>query len=374
MEHSFYMELALHLAKSAEGQTGVNPMVGAVVVKDGRIIGMGAHLRQGQAHAEVHALNMAGGEAEGSTVYVTLEPCNHSGLTPPCTERLIHEKVKRVVIAALDPNPKVPGAGVNRLRDTGIEVITGVMRHEAEQLNEVFNKFITTGMPYVTLKSAMTLDGKLASRTGSSRWISGEASRLEVHRLRHTHQAILVGIGTVLADNPSLTTRLPVDALNPIRVIIDARLEIPLDARVIQDKSAPTFVVTTAAADREKVSALTMLGVEVLEAEAIRDGRVNLDQMLRLLAAKSISSILVEGGGRVNGTFLSNGLVDKVICYIAPKVIGGEKAPSVFHWPGEDLMSDAIDFDVISIETVGSDIRWVGVPRNRKYRFSPEKG
>ncbi|WP_411829901.1 bifunctional diaminohydroxyphosphoribosylaminopyrimidine deaminase/5-amino-6-(5-phosphoribosylamino)uracil reductase RibD, partial [Paenibacillus ehimensis] len=232
------MNLALQLAASAAGQTGINPVVGCVIVKDGRIVGMGAHLKRGEAHAEIHALNMAGNEAAGATAYVTLEPCSHFGKTPPCSDRLIREGVKRVVVAATDPNPLVAGSGIARLRASGIEVTEGVLEREANALNETFNTFIVTRRPFVTVKSASTLDGKIAARTGDSKWITGEASRAYVHTLRHRHQAIMVGIGTVLADDPSLTTRLPVPGLHPIRVVVDSTLRLPHEAKLVRDGAA----------------------------------------------------------------------------------------------------------------------------------------
>ncbi|TCZ77528.1 bifunctional diaminohydroxyphosphoribosylaminopyrimidine deaminase/5-amino-6-(5-phosphoribosylamino)uracil reductase RibD, partial [Paenibacillus albiflavus] len=228
-----YMRFALELASSAQGQTSINPVVGCVLVKDGRMIGMGAHLRRGEAHAEVNALLMAGDEAEGSTAYVTLEPCSHYGKTPPCSKRLIEKGVKRVVIAAQDPNPLVAGTGIRLLREAGIQVDVGVLQEEATVMNEVFNKFIVTGMPWVTLKLASTLDGHIASRTGDSKWITSEASREYVHMLRHQHQGIMAGADTVLADDPQLSTRLSVPALQPVRIIVDGALRVPPSARAL---------------------------------------------------------------------------------------------------------------------------------------------
>ncbi|WP_025695915.1 bifunctional diaminohydroxyphosphoribosylaminopyrimidine deaminase/5-amino-6-(5-phosphoribosylamino)uracil reductase RibD, partial [Paenibacillus durus] len=243
MNDEFYMSLALDMAERAQGQTGINPVVGCVVVKDGAVIGLGTHLKRGTGHAEVHALNMAAGQAAGSTAYVTLEPCSHYGKTPPCSERLIAEGVARVVIACEDPNPQVAGRGIAMLREAGIEVEVGLLRERALRLNEKFIKYILTKRPFVTLKSASTLDGKIATRTGDSKWISNEAARGIVHTMRHRHQGIMVGVGTVIADNPSLTTRTEVPGINPVRIIIDSNLRTPLESSVVTDKQAQTIIV-----------------------------------------------------------------------------------------------------------------------------------
>ncbi|WP_156158311.1 bifunctional diaminohydroxyphosphoribosylaminopyrimidine deaminase/5-amino-6-(5-phosphoribosylamino)uracil reductase RibD [Gordoniibacillus kamchatkensis] len=265
MSDETYMRLALELARSAQGQTGINPVVGCVIVKDGRIVGMGAHLQRGTEHAEIHALNMAGPQAEGATAYVTLEPCSHYGRTPPCSDRLIREKIRRVVVAAVDPNPLVAGTGIAKLRAAGVETETGLFAEEAAALNETFNKYITTRRPFVTLKSASTLDGKIASKTGDSKWISGEASRAFVHTLRHRHQGIMVGIGTVLADDPELTARLSVPAVQPTRIVVDSALRIPLEAKVLQrQETNPAIVLTTERADSAKARELERLGITLL--------------------------------------------------------------------------------------------------------------
>lgn len=360
----YYMRLALQLAESMIGQTGVNPVVGCVVVKDGRIVGLGSHLQRGSHHAEVHALTMAGKEAEGATAYVTLEPCSHFGRTPPCADRLIADKVRRVVVACTDPNPQVAGSGIERLRSHGIRVDVGVLEEEARRLNEVFNKLIVTGLPFVTLKSAMTLDGKIAAKTGDSKWISGEASRSRVHMLRHRHQAIMVGVDTVIADDPQLTTRLERAALHPVRVIIDSRLRIPLDARVVQDQQARTIVFSTQQASLEQMMRLNALGVEVIRCG---DGpQVDLHRAMELLREREIGSVLLEGGGRLNGAMLAAGLVDKVVLYIAPKIIGGAAAPGVFAFDGFERMADAIQLERIEVERIGDDCCITGYPRQRQ--------
>lgn len=356
-----YMRLALQMAEKTQGQTGVNPVVGCVIVKEGRIIGMGAHLKRGTAHAEVHALNMAGEDAEGSTVYVTLEPCSHYGRTPPCSQRLIDAKVKRVIVACEDPNPDVAGSGIQLLRTQGIEVQVGLLEEDAKQLNEMFNKYIITRKPFVTLKSAATLDGKVASKTGDSQWISGEASRSVVHTLRHRHQAIMVGSGTVIQDNPKLTTRTEAEGIHPVRVIIDGQLKSPPNSNVFQDQTAPSLVFTTEQAAAER-SRRYGEGVEIIPCGT--GAHVDLHQAMTILGEREIGSILLEGGGRLNGAMLTAGLVDKCILFFAPKVIGGGMtAPSLFEFPGFDKMEQAITFNRIQFKRYGDDLCIIGYPQ-----------
>lgn len=356
----FYMRIALQLAHGATGQTGVNPMVGCVIVKNGAVVGMGAHLKMGTGHAEVHALNMAGANAEGSTAYVTLEPCSHHGRTPPCCDRLIAEKVKRVVVACTDPNPRVAGTGIARLREHGIEVQLGVLEREAIDLNEKFNKFITTQLPFVTLKTASTLDGRIASKTGDSQWITNEQSRAYVHTLRHQHQAIMVGVETVVVDNPSLTTRLSVSGLDPIRIIVDSKLRTLPTARALQ-QAGRTIIVTTEQASEEKVEKLLEAGAEIIKAGA--GPRVDLPESMKLLAAQEIGSILLEGGGRLNGAMLEQKLIDKCYLFYAGKIIGGESAPSNFMFNGFEKMSEAIWLDRLKLEQFGHDWCVIGYPQ-----------
>ncbi|WP_210023389.1 MULTISPECIES: bifunctional diaminohydroxyphosphoribosylaminopyrimidine deaminase/5-amino-6-(5-phosphoribosylamino)uracil reductase RibD [unclassified Paenibacillus] len=357
----FYMRLALQLGASASGQTGINPVVGCVLVKNGRVIGMGAHLKRGEAHAEVHALQMAGSEAEGSTAYVTLEPCSHHGKTPPCSDRLIREGVKRVVVAAKDPNPLVAGSGIARLRASGIEVTVGVLEHESIELNEAFNKFIVTRRPFVTVKSASTLDGKIAAKTGDSKWITSGDSRSYVHTLRHRHQAIMVGIGTVLADDPALTTRLPVPGLNPLRVVVDSTLRIPHGARLVRDGETPTVVLTTDRAPQARRRELEALGVEVIDCGP--GPAVDLHAAMERLGERDIGSLLVEGGGRLSGALLEARLVDKLVLFFAPKIIGGgPAAPGNFDFSGFETMREAIRLDRLQVERFESDICITGYP------------
>lgn len=360
LNDEFYMDLALDMAERALGQTGINPVVGAVVVKNGAVIGMGTHLKRGTAHAEVHALNMAGAEAEDSTVYVSLEPCSHYGMTPPCSQRLIREKVKRVVVACEDPNPSVAGRGIEMLRESGIEVEVGVLRERAIKLNRKFNKYITTKLPYITLKTASTLDGKIASKSGDSKWISNEAAREIVHTLRHQHQAILVGVGTVIADDPLLTTRLSVPGLSPVRIIVDSALRVPGNSQVLTDGKAPTILLTTSRAAQDRIDALREQGIEII---ICGDGpEVDLELAMRLLGEREMASILVEGGGRINGSMLQHHLVDELMIFMAPKLIGGLESPGSFIFDGYERMQDSIVLKDMEVELIGDNICVKGQP------------
>lgn len=361
LNDEYYLSLALDIAAKAAGQTGINPVVGCVVVKEGRIVGIGTHLKRGEGHAEVHALKMAGAEAEGATVYVTLEPCSHHGKTPPCCDRIIEAKASRVVVAATDPNPVVSGRGMERLRANGITVDVGLLSDKSRKMNEKFNKYITTKLPFVTLKTASTLDGKIATETGHSKWVTGAAAREQTHTLRHQHDAIMVGIGTALADDPMLTTRVEVPAIHPARIIVDSKLRLPLTAKVVTDRSAPTFVLTTQGSDPEKKRLLEEAGVTVM---ACGDGsEVDLRAAMIELGSREIGSILLEGGGKLNGAMLDAGLIDKMILFYAPKLIGGDHAPANFSFPGRKMMSDAILLDHVEVEMAGDDICVTGYPR-----------
>lgn len=362
LNDEYYMRLALQLAGSTSGQTGGNPVVGCVLVKDGRIVGMGAHLRQGEAHAEVLALQMAGDAAEGSTAYVTLEPCSHTGRTPPCSNLLIERRVKRVVVAAVDQNPRVSGSGIRRLQEAGIEVHVGVLREEADLLNEAFNKYIVTGLPWVTLKLASTLDGRIASKTGDSKWITGEASRAYVHLMRHQHQGIMAGAGTVCADDPQLSARLPVPAMQPVRIIVDGALRVPPSARALQGAAEQrTIVLTTSGSSAARRAELEALGAEVI---ACGYGpHVDLPLALQELGKRNIASILVEGGGGLAGALLEQRLIDKMALFYAPKIIGGgASAPVNFAFAGFDRMAEAIRLERLRVETFGDDICLIGYP------------
>jgi len=352
--HEDWMRLACQLAGATRGQTSPNPVVGAVVVKEGQLIGSGVHLRAGTPHAEAHAIQMAGDAAQGSTLYVTLEPCNHHGRTPPCTEAIIRSGVKAVYVGALDPDERVSGGGITRLREAGIEVQVGVLQGECEKLNEEYFFHRRTGQPFVTLKMAMTLDGKIATPTGDSRWITGEASRRFVHELRHRSDAILVGVGTVIADNPILTTRLDGGGKNPLRVIMDSRLRTPLDAAITDTHVAPTLIFTTDQKDPDKERALTARGVQVISTG--RGPRVSWEEVLKRLGDRGILSLLVEGGGEVNASLIAEGHVNKVIAFFAPKILGGKESPTSVEGTGPLRMAEAKTLKNVSVERFGEDI------------------
>jgi len=357
--HEFYMQLAIQNAKATKGQTDPNPLVGSVIVNHNRIVGIGVHLRAGEPHAEIHAIRMAGELTHGATIYVTLEPCSHYGRTGPCAVAIVQAGIKRVVIATLDPNPQVAGRGVEILREAGIEVIIGVCEEESIRMNEVFNKFIVQQIPFVTLKSAITMDGKINSHTADSKWITSDAAREDVHVLRNQNAAILVGVNTLIADDPQLTTRIP-NGRNPVRVVLDSSLRLPLHARVITDGEAPTWVFTTGSHDPEKKAALEQAGVKVFVTE--QPGRVHPGEVLQLLGKEMISSLLIEGGSEVNAAFFENRLIDKLILYMAPKLIGGRNASTFLSGTGFANMGDAVELHNVSVQQLGKDFKFVGYP------------
>ncbi len=356
-----FMARALALARRAAGRTSPNPLVGAVVVKDGRVVGEGYHQKAGTPHAEVHALAAAGTGARGATLYVTLEPCSHHGRTPPCTEAILAAGVRRVVAAVQDPNPRVAGRGFERLREAGVEVTAGVLEEEARRLNEAFFVYVTAGRPFVAMKTAMTLDGKIATACGESRWISGEASRALAHRLRSELDAVMVGIGTALADDPQLTARPPGTASrDPVRIVVDSALRLPPDARLLQlDSPAPTWVATTERAPAERRRALEAAGAEVLVLPE-RDGRVDLAALMAELGRREVTSVLLEGGATLNAAALAAGVVDKVLCFVAPKVVGGAAAPGPVGGPGVERLAGAWRVERLAAEAVGEDILLTG--------------
>lgn len=351
------MQMALDLARRAMGRTSPNPMVGAVVVKDGRVVGQGYHARAGTPHAEINALQEAGAQAAGATLYVTLEPCCHHGRTGPCTEAVLAAGVSRVVAAMTDPNPLVAGRGLERLREAGVEVTVGVMEEEARQLNEVFIKYITTRRPFVVLKAAMSLDGKIATRTGESRWITGREARLEVHRLRDRYDAILVGVNTVLLDNPSLTTRLPEgEGKDPVRIIVDSRARTPPQARVItQSSPAPTIIAVTPDAPEENLRRLEGAGAKILIVPG-SGPRVDLAALMAELGRREITSVLIEGGAEIHASALEARIVDKVIWFIAPQIIGGRQAPGPVGGEGPARLAEAVELKEVSVDRYGPDI------------------
>ncbi|QUH19460.1 bifunctional diaminohydroxyphosphoribosylaminopyrimidine deaminase/5-amino-6-(5-phosphoribosylamino)uracil reductase RibD [Alkaliphilus sp. B6464] len=352
-----YMARALDLAKLGIGYTSPNPLVGAVIVKDGRIIGEGYHKKYGDAHAEVNAFNNTKEDVTGATMYVTLEPCSYFGKTPPCVNTIIKKGIKKVVVAMEDPNPLVAGKGISILREHGIEVAIGVLEDKAKKLNEVFIKFITTGRPFCVLKTAMTLDGKIASYTGDSRWVTNEESRRYVHELRHRFTSIMVGIGTVLADDPLLTTRLDsIDKKNPIRIVVDTRGNIPLDANVLQcDNNTKTIIATTEATNREKLKYIEELGADFIIVP-LKNNKVDLSYLMRSLGERKIDSVLLEGGSTLNYTALAEGIVDKVISFIGPKIIGGSSSKSPVGGKGIPYMKDAIFLKNIDVFRFKDDV------------------
>ncbi len=353
---TYYMKTALELAEKGKGWTSPNPMVGAVIVKDGEIAGRGWHEKAGGPHAEVNAIADAAGRTRGATMYVTLEPCNHQGQTPPCTEAILEAKISRVVCAMEDPNPDVAGGGSAYLASKGIEVQTGVCENEARRLNEFFIKFVNTRRPFVILKSAATLDGKIAAKSGDSRWVTGPEAREHVHLLRHWVDAILVGVNTVKSDDPSLTARLENRSTkDPVRVILDTRLSFPEDARMLtQESSARTVIATGGRIDPEKARRLENTGARVLRLPA-EDSGVDLLPLTEELGKMGITSLLVEGGSRVSGSFLMAGLVDKICFFYAPKLLGGDGIP-VCSGPGPEMMDSAIPVADINIKYFGNDI------------------
>ena len=320
-----YMRLAMQLAGNAIGRTSPNPLVGAVIVKDNRVVGCGWHRKAGTPHAEVHALNQAGELAQGADVYVTLEPCAHYGKTPPCAKALVEAKVKNVYGGLLDVNPKVAGKGFKILEDAGIHVEYGFLQDELRKQNEVFFKWIEHKKPFVVLKAAMTLDGKIATATGQSKWITNETSRAYGYKLRDIYDGIMVGINTVIEDNPMLTARVD-GGKNPIRIVVDSSLKIDINANVVQDKSAKTIIATTDKADKDKILKLQAQDVDVIVVDKDKNDKVDIEKLLDILGQQNICSILVEGGATLSGSFVAKKLVDKVYFFIAPKIVGGKEA------------------------------------------------
>ncbi|MEC5425497.1 bifunctional diaminohydroxyphosphoribosylaminopyrimidine deaminase/5-amino-6-(5-phosphoribosylamino)uracil reductase RibD [Virgibacillus sp. C22-A2] len=357
--HDFYMKLALSNAQAMKGQTDPNPLVGSVIVNDNRVVGIGTHLKAGEPHAEIHAIQMAGDHAKGGTIFVTLEPCSHHGRTGPCAEAIVEAGIKKAVIATLDPNPVVSGNGVKILEAAGVEVVVGIGEAESQKMNEVFNKFIVQKKPFITLKSGVTLDGKVATHSFSSKWITSEEARHDVHLLRNENMGILVGINTVLKDDPALTTRIP-NGRNPIRIVLDSSLKIPLDYQLVTDKQAETWIFTSQNYDMEKRNLLIDLGISVFETSGLTS--VNPNDVVHVLGDKGVSSVLIEGGGSINASFLENKLIDKVVLYFAPKLIGGQHAPTFLEGTGIDQMNDAVELTDTDITKIGPDFKFTGYP------------
>lgn len=352
-----FMRRALRLAKKGYGRTSPNPAVGAVLVKKGKIVGEGYHRKAGDAHAEVNAIRAAGKEARGADLYITLEPCSHYGKTPPCADAVVKAGIKKAFIAMIDPNPQVAGKGIKILESAGIEVKTGALEKEAKTLNEAFIKHITRGLPFVTLKAASTLDGRIATKTGESKWITGEAARKYVHRMRDCSDAIMVGIGTIKKDDPSLTTRLEgKKGKDPVRIVVDEKLDISPRARVVNGKSkAPLIVATTDRAAKEKMRALENLGVKVIVFPSL-DGMVPLKPLMKKLGHMGINSLIIEGGSEVHASALKEGIVDKIAIFYAPKIMGGIHSVSLVGGEGPELLAEAIEIEEVKTKKIGPDI------------------
>jgi diaminohydroxyphosphoribosylaminopyrimidine deaminase/5-amino-6-(5-phosphoribosylamino)uracil reductase len=357
MDDEQYMQMALDLAKKGEGYTSPNPMVGAVVVKDDQVVGDGFHEEVGGPHAEVNAINAAGKHAAGATLYVTLEPCNHTGRTPPCTRKILDAGINRVVAAMRDPNEEVVGGGLEFLNQHGLEVVSGVCEAQARKLNEAFIAYIKTGRPFVIAKCAATLDGRIATHTGDSKWVTGEAARRHVHHLRHAVDAIMVGINTVRQDNPSLTTRIgDRKGKDPTRIVLDTHLSIDPDARVLrQDSAAETILIAAKAVEPSKKAVFEKAGIRVIEAD-LKQNQIDLVALMAQLGAMEISSLLIEGGSQVLGSAFRAGIVDKVQFFYAPKVLGGDDGIPICSGPGAELMRRCIVLKDITVQRFGDDV------------------
>ena len=361
-----YMKVALELAEKGRGWTAPNPMVGAVVVRDGVIVGRGYHQRAGGPHAEVHAIDDAGDRARGATIYVTLEPCNHVGRTPPCTQKILDAGIRRAVVAMADPNPGVKGGGNRFLAERGIAVTTGILETEARSLNEGFVNWVTTGRPFVLAKCAATLDGRIATRTGDARWVTGPAARAHVHRIRHWADGILVGVGTVLMDDPSLTTRMDAETgSDPTRIILDTRLRMPASARMLTlDSDAPTWIVCAPDAPADRRTALERAGARIIPG-ALENGRIDLAALMEQLGGMDITSLLIEGGAQVLGSAFAAAIVDKVCFFYAPKILGGDDGIPMCRGAGPERMQASIPVHDLSVHRFGPDIMLQGYLKPR---------
>ena len=363
MDHEYFMRMALNLAKKGQGCTSPNPMVGAVIVKDGAVVGRGYHRAAGQAHAEVEAIEDAGIKARGACLYVNLEPCNHTGRTPPCTRKILQAGIRQVIMAMADPHTKA-GGGAAFLRQHGIDVLSGVCEEQAARLNEAFVTYVSTGCPFVIVKCAATLDGRIATRTGDSRWVTGEKARRFVHRLRHAVDAILVGIGTVRADNPRLTTRLDNrKGVDPDRIVLDTHLSISPDAAILTlDSDADTILVAGKNAAGSKRKQLQKDGVRIIE-QPLKGGRIDLQSLIVRLGSEGITSLLIEGGSTVLASAFNSGIVDKVLFFYAPKILGGDDGMPICRGSGPALMKDSIQLKHIRVQRFAEDVMIEGYIR-----------
>ena len=354
MDDRDYMRIALGLAVRGEGHVSPNPMVGAVIVKDGRMIGEGWHQRYGGAHAERNAIASLSESAEGAVMYVTLEPCCHYGHQPPCTDAIIDAGIRRVVVASSDPNPLVAGNGTRILREHGIEVTEGILKDEADRLNGIFFHYITTHRPFVAVKYAMTADGKIASHTGASRWITGTVARESVHRLRKRYTAVMTGAGTVLADDPLLTCRIP-EGRNPVRIILDSNLRTPLSSRIVSTAHEVPTIIATCSSDYELRKQYTDKGCNIITVESDMDGHVDIPSLLDELGKMEIDSILSEGGGSLSWSLFRSGCVDKVYAYISPMILGGRDALTPVEGDGVDTPDEAFRIRNTVVTAIGDD-------------------
>jgi diaminohydroxyphosphoribosylaminopyrimidine deaminase/5-amino-6-(5-phosphoribosylamino)uracil reductase len=359
-----YMRQALDLARKAEGQTSPNPAVGALVVREGTVIGRGVHVQVGAPHAEVVALQQADTRSLGATMYVTLEPCNHTGATPPCTEAIIDAGIQRLVYAARDPNPHVHGGGHERLAEAGLNVTGGILEDQALQLNRFYVFAVRTGMPYVVAKFASSLDGRIATRSGESKWITGSRARIEGHRLRRVVDAVMVGADTAILDDPELTAREDARMKAPLRIVCDSAGRVPLDRKMFRRKHpGKTLVATTSAMPDRHIQSLESLGVDVLVCVATENGRVDPEDLLRHLGARRIQSVLIEGGGVLLGSFFDLGLVNEVWAMLAPLVIGGRDAAPAVAGRGAARLADVPRFETTEVRKVGHDVIIIGQRR-----------
>lgn len=356
MNDESYIKLTLKLAEKGWGKVSPNPLVGCVIVKNEKIIGAGYHEEFGRKHAEVNAINSATENLEGATLYVNLEPCSHYGKTPPCVDKIIEVKIKRVVVGTLDMNPLVSGKGIKKLKSAGIDVTVGMLEKECIELNKFFFKYITKKMPYVTLKAAQTIDGKIADAYGKSKWITSVSSRRQVHALRAKYDAVLVGSGTVLTDDPSLTVRLT-EGRNPKRIVLDSNLKLSLDHKIFTSNIDKNLIVVTSrrsANKKSQVKKITSLGVQIIFAKENGKGKINLKSALRELAKNNISSILVEGGSEIFTSFLKTNLFDDILLFVAPKILGSG-IPFAQNFTGISL-NNALNLRIVSAETIGDDL------------------
>ena len=354
MKDMEYMLMALQLARKGCGFVNPNPMVGAVIVKEGRIIGQGFHERYGAPHAERNALASCTESPEGATLYVTLEPCCHHGKTPPCTEAILQSGIHRVAVGSHDPNPLVGGKGIRQLREQGIEVVEGVLKTECDKLNEVFFHFIQTGMPYVVMKYAMTMDGKTAAYTGVSKWITGEAARCKVHEDRHRYSAVMAGIGTVLADDPLLTCRME-GGRNPLRIICDTHLRLPMSSQIVGTANEVPTMIATACTDFHAQQPYIEAGCRILPVSC-KESHLDLGELMKRLGEEKVDSVLLEGGGILNWSALQAGIVSKVQAYIAPKLFGGDNGKTPVAGKGVPRPQDGFFLTNSTVTQLGQDI------------------